>query len=88
MTVAIATDPIGYSGSRVDEASSVPVTREYVRTGLSGPTFDVPVQKAPPGLPMWKLILLREGYEEQADEARELSELAIPAAIQAMDSPY
>jgi len=37
---------------------------------------------------MWKLILLREGYEEQASESEAIAELAIPAAIQAIDNPY
>jgi hypothetical protein len=92
MTIAdvLAADPFGYSPSGINQAPAEPkVThREYVRAAFSGAIVNVRVRKSPPGLPMWKLILLREGYEEQASESEAIAELAIPAAIQAIDNPY
>ena len=80
MTVAIATDPIGYSVLRVDEASSVPVTREYVAQRTPGLMFDVPVEKAPPGSPMWKSASFSvRGRPGAGRRGPELSESAIPA---------
>ena len=39
-------------------------------------------------LPVWKEILLQEGYEDQASEALEIADLSLPSAVQAIDAMY
>ncbi|MGP0111150.1 MAG: hypothetical protein ACLPR9_20245 [Acidimicrobiales bacterium] len=88
VTELVATNPDGYSPSGINEATSARVTSAYLRASFAGTTMTVPVRKAPPGMPMWKVILLRQGYEEQAAASLAIAEFAAPAAIQSMDNPY
>jgi hypothetical protein len=67
---------------------NVRATSEYRQDPFKGASFLVPNVVPPPGPKAWELVLLKEGYEEQADEASDFSELAIPAAVQAMDLDY